>query len=1541
MEGTALATDLFDTLPCRADFVDPEIHGHVVARLKACEEIYFLPNDTVDRDGFIVDDKLYIIRIFGTLPCGSKTCVIITDAPVELLVAVPEGETPARTMANLKSRARTAKSHISSMSVIKHSRLQGFCPEPSPWVRVRFPTLACRKDLIVELRENTDYELASDDATKYFNKVARESPFSTGGWNKLTGYKTSSEKGNRCAYILKVPLANYVALGDTVIPPELGGGANRGMVMQLDIETHTFVQNGSVPRPGGEYTIFMLCVVFFFECSADPVLSVCLTDVPVGSVKPVCGGDTVGAAGGRLGAARDLAYSCGSELGVLEGLIEVFRRMSPDITGAFNGGAFDWPLIRDKLRRYGLLVKFNNAASILGGRAKDTEASVDQWSFTKESVKISADNNHDLDTVLRVPGLIDYDAMAVFLSLFPRAEVAKSASLNYFLERCGLPSKEDMPYQQMFRIYERALLLRGAPTECHCAVGDAFGVAETERAGDSLAPEPFSDSFAEPVVVDGECTACASYMPLIDGPKPLTRCCACSKREKNLADMADVAYYCKIDCVRPQQLCVKRLVYTEKRELATASFTTFKDAFFRANGGKVRNFVGYICHRLGIAYSNVMNGKKPEEKDKYEGGKVFQPVRGLDTENPVTGMDFQSLYPSLMRAFNISPEKLVATLAEAMRLAALGYHLYHVGPLQTSDPAGKNPRIIEAWFVRHCGVIERSPESRIIAGYNKRITYKDAKTGKVLRTVVRFLPASYMTGGPGGGSVQAASGGSITDLDVLTAPTGSDIELEVPGMAAADYALPYENTDGLTDSEFAALSGAARSFAYEPVYGRLALPGEDMGVLALSVDRLASMRRPIKAQQMRLEFARDEMVKAGDPTCTVGGRTYTAAEVNYEISAHNSKQVAVKVLMNTFYGESGNFRSPIYNLAVAAGITLAGRTEITRAYHESIRRGFGVKYGDTDSLYLICAPSVYAGPVAKHARDLASGRNWLEARLELWEAKVAIAMRVMKRLEENLADFFVLSSGTLFLTMAYEEVGFPSIICGKKKYVMTKHMKTINFYSTDYLMRGIEIVKQGQIKVAKKFGMAFINRALAPENTKTLYEIALDLLDEFAGERDPELFKGIARAKLRDSVVKPYACLKKHLGGLASLTVGAPCTGCHCTGRGRSDLHVQCADHSAATDDDLRAGYYPEDIKSSKVRTMMIRMRSARHAHPDDTVRQALYEAPVPGDKFEFVVVRKDVIRSYSGAVVQPKVGDRMEYTRAYEASLATDKPMQIDYMYYLERSIIGLLARFLSYYPDFQPPEGLFKTTAAGGVDTETYKRIDAYIIKAARRLLLARGRDIMGVSNGGDDAFGGACKAAFTTAKRLIAGIYADAIGPVRVRLLKEKFISTWSLEAKRSDEKLKEDAKAAITAAIEAGVSEAVISNYLARFETDKQNHGDARIVLAWVHTSRAILESRSQDVRVRFWELMLEITGHIRKINVERNRIILDRRERQVELTREDFEAVCVFPAEILSAMDELTGLLIKARAIYSRERSLRAIFESHPKTPAYAIGPARG
>jgi DNA polymerase elongation subunit (family B) len=126
-----------------------------------------------------------------------------------------------------------------------------------------------------------------------------------------------------------------------------------------------------------------------------------------------------------------------------------------------------------------------------------------------------------------------------------------------------------------------------------------------------------------------------------------------------------VAAYCRQDCKLVLDLVEKIEALPSIWEMAKVTCTAPEDILFRGQQLKV-----YTQLVLQALETNYLVEDREEDKEaersseKYEGATVVEPLPGYYHE-PVFCLDFASLYPSLMRTKNISPDTLVAAGAAA------------------------------------------------------------------------------------------------------------------------------------------------------------------------------------------------------------------------------------------------------------------------------------------------------------------------------------------------------------------------------------------------------------------------------------------------------------------------------------------------------------------------------------------------------------------------------------------------------------------------------------------------------------------------------------------------------------------------------------------------------------------------------------------------------------------------------------------------------------------------------------------------------------
>ena len=137
--------------------------------------------------------------------------------------------------------------------------------------------------------------------------------------------------------------------------------------------------------------------------------------------------------------------------------------------------------------------------------------------------------------------------------------------------------------------------------------------------------------------------------------------------------------------------------------------------------------------------------------------------------------------------------------------------------------------------------------------------------------------------------------------------------------------------------------------------------------------------------------------------------------------------------MNTFYEEAGNLKSPIFFRKLAEGTTLAGKYNLNLVAEFVTKKGFGIKYGDTDSLCLTCPDKYYEKCDEVFSRKELSKEKY-------WTEMVKITMDMMKRLRNQVNAYLRIKMAHLILRWHTKRYYFPSASPARKN-ISVYHMK--------------------------------------------------------------------------------------------------------------------------------------------------------------------------------------------------------------------------------------------------------------------------------------------------------------------------------------------------------------------------------------------------------------------------------------------------------------------------------------------------------------------
>lgn len=127
-------------------------------------------------------------------------------------------------------------------------------------------------------------------------------------------------------------------------------------------------------------------------------------------------------------------------------------------------------------------------------------------------------------------------------------------------------------------------------------------------------------------------------------------------QDKDDAHRKIIAEYCVQDCVLCNRLLHVLDFYSSLIGMSNVCSVPFSFLLFRGQGIKVFSQVVKICKSKNYILQTLQMGNS----DGYIGARVIDPISGYyDTNEPITVLDFNSLYPNLMISNNICPSTKV------------------------------------------------------------------------------------------------------------------------------------------------------------------------------------------------------------------------------------------------------------------------------------------------------------------------------------------------------------------------------------------------------------------------------------------------------------------------------------------------------------------------------------------------------------------------------------------------------------------------------------------------------------------------------------------------------------------------------------------------------------------------------------------------------------------------------------------------------------------------------------------------------------------
>ena len=883
-----------------------------------------------------------------------------------------------------------------------------------------------------------------DDLSRYPRVVCRDLQISFSSWCEVSNYTICSIEPNEFktedgdlrgtpglkGQTLIVNLYNYDMRANSLysvpqptlfyraldsIPQHL----KRDKTMSLSWDIETFSSRGIGYLPAHTVAadkIFCIGMTFQWTSAPNSFLRICLVDYPAEPQENI------------------IIIVCNDEKTLIETFADIFERLSPDIVQAFNDGDYDWPWLVNRAKTYGkpLMHMGEKMSSLIVRPLFSNEYEVEKKYYRQNKVKLEAGKNAE-PFAFMAPGYIPVDVRVLFRRRL-EFRTAESSSLKFFCEACVIKGKEDMPIARLFDIYDRAQKY----VNKHGLKFDNY-----------TAPNEIKEN------------------EIIHRAAGLT--------ETLFRELGEVAYYCVIDTERCHDLMRAKNVITDHRETSKLAYCSLFDAFYYADGMKVRNLTIAIGQRFpyNIRFSNITGGIDGDT-GKYKGAFVIRPEKGLKISK-------LSIRERIRKAQEPNIDAHAAAWRDTSEEEIKQFYSLiqeHGAYKPAADINQIERNILHQELPQKFRDFWSEPMGRPIAGLDFSSLYpsiiRAANFSPEMCIKTGRLAQAFLDKNPG------------TEVNI--------VEIENGGKLETSYFIHHNNEFDINSPKF-------RFGVYPYILHQLFNMRDDVKKYLKKFDHQMEEYAHKYAEELKQRKSQDERIKKIIDEYD---------NISFEYSYYNSKQNAIKVFMNTFYGSCGSKSSPFYALEVAAGTTSYGRANLMAAKAWVEEMGCKVYYGDTDSLYISLPDKNFAEvDKAFYTEKIDKKAYWTDL-VNLSFAGMndsAVARGIVSRINKK----FLEDNGTEFLKMAYEEFLWPVLFAARKKYIGIDHKHIVNFKPDKLFIRGFEIKKRGTSEFLKKvFGdikgsCGITSKIFSFNNLYTVMELCLLAIDDIYAH--PEQFK--------------------------------------------------------------------------------------------------------------------------------------------------------------------------------------------------------------------------------------------------------------------------------------------------------------------------------------------------------------------------------------------------------------------------------------------------
>lgn len=701
---------------------------------------------------------------------------------------------------------------------------------------------------------------------------------------------------------------------------------------------------------------------------------------------------------------------------------------------------------------------------------------------------------------------------------------------------------------------------------------------------------------------------------------------------KSLAEvLLDITEYCLNDALRCQDLLRCRNLVMDKQNMAGTAFMSVQETFYNADSMKVVNIALGSAFREGYLGSSISKGEA--FTGKYEGALVISPKQGIyvpkltirERIKKAIELKDKSFLQDLEMSKSEMEEWLTMTPEPILLAKKIGMHFMEKYGASVPESA------IDDYLEEHLGIKPEHLEKsrKVLPKCLRDFIMEFVKRGNFGLDFASLYPSLIMCYNLS--PEKMTTDKRVAQLDQAAGEVIKRIQFQHNGQTVKSWAIQHNGIQDRKD------------------------PGYKLGIFPTILLDLFNKRAIYKKELAAFKKEKEEFLKLSAAEQKSKAEEYEMLCARLNIS--DAKQNAVKLLMNTFYGTVGSRINALCRLDLAAAVTLFGREHISHARDvvEQIL-GHTVLYGDTDSLYIMLSYLVFICIDHYYYEEENLGLDLLEL------------LQIQNKFEQH-------TSGSESKSDASEEklgAEMKSLlekIAGNDAKADRMKLKYVED-SIKITMANFEAVqKTVNNEIIKKSG----NRFLSMAYEEVLYPGGFLSRKKYLGLM--HIGAPVVEIKKRDQIfLRGIDLVKRHVSPMAKKIGWSIVEKIMAYNNYYSILELVHLEIDLAFNKkwDLRDFATKATFKAHKKNEKM---------HTFVRYLDEVYKVKIEdGEMLEYVVVKRYQDYDFTGRKVNLKVGDCMELL-----SIAEERNLEIDLMYYMSKSVCGQLARLISFYPMFR----------------------------------------------------------------------------------------------------------------------------------------------------------------------------------------------------------------------------------------------------------------